>query len=260
MYVVQTEACSVPNSSTPVSPAQIQASQNVLAKMAAWIDQANQNMNAVITRPDLNAAGMPLAKVGGGSKQNPGMILPFDNSPIPPLASNPTRLRSWPTMCVGNGNPINVPTPLESTVPVKPAPMPPLTIPPVGVPAPAPAPGPKKVSMPTTGNVCIDLQRGFTLQQQVSLKQLIDCANKGYPTMGVESRLTPEQQAWQNANFANLPKVADQPNVPPYDPKMGLAGIPSTGLPAAVFWGSIGLGAAVLWLAGEYAKGGRRRR
>lgn len=245
----------MPNSATPISPDQIQAGRSVLQQMADLINQANQNMNAVITRKDLNVAGMPLA-TAGGTPGKPGVVLPFDNAPVPASANAPARLENWPTMCVGRGVSMAEPTPRVSTAPVKAAPMKPLTIPPVGAPVPVAAPA-KKVTMPTTGNPCIDLQKGYILQSQVTPQQLMDCINKEYFLMGSKGRLTAEQQLWQNENFATLPKVADDPNVPKYDQKtMGLAGT-SEGVNSMILWGSIGLGAAALWLAKEYSKGKR---
>jgi hypothetical protein len=223
MYVPQTDACDVPNSATPVSSDQIAAGQATLQALANAVTGANQAFSALIARPDLNSAGMP-------ASSNPGapVYRPFDHTPVPSSQQNPTRLASWPTMCVGNGGSLAEPTPTtESNVAVPPGKMPPLTLPPVGgPPAPQAKPAPSApMKLPTTGNVCIDLQKGYVLQSQVSNAQLLDCINKEYFLMGSHGRLTPAQEAWQTANFATLPHVPDQPNVPKYSPSMGLAGV-----------------------------------
>ena len=83
MYIVQSGACSVPNSRTPVSPAQLQASQQILANMNAKANLAQASMNALNNRTDLNTNGWPLASHGGTPAGGTS-------------AYKPTGLRDWP--------------------------------------------------------------------------------------------------------------------------------------------------------------------
>lgn len=125
MFIPDTQACQVPNSSTPVSPAKILASQAFMKRVNDTINQANADFMQLANRPDLNAAG----------KQNSKQVLPFDNSFTPP--SSVIRLDVSPTICVSSLAPNDVPTPRGCNIVTgKAAPyqeVTRLTLPPVGV-------------------------------------------------------------------------------------------------------------------------------
>lgn len=94
MYIVQSAACSVPNGSTPVTPADIAASQAALAALNGPANLAQSTFNALVSRTDLNTNGWPLATYGG--------------TPAGPRGANPiggkaTGFRSWPGGRGSNG-------------------------------------------------------------------------------------------------------------------------------------------------------------
>lgn len=243
MYVTQSGACSVPNSLTPVPSSLIALSQAVLSGMDTLVSNANAAMAAIVQRADLNAAGQPIATNASGqplpASQQP--VAAFDNAPAPPALTQV--LQRWPTMCTGRSVQDPPPSPASCFVASPyPPPMPPLTIPPVGVPAPAPAPPastlPAGWTPPTTGNVCIDIQKGYVQQSQVSAEQLAQCSEKGYYQMGTQVLTNPTlllqlQQYWTQ-NAGKLPMIPDQPNLANYSPSMGLAGYRMRGLGAMV--------------------------
>jgi hypothetical protein len=231
MYVPQSAACSVPNSQTPVSSSQIAASQQFLNMVDSLVANADSAMGQIVQRTDLNAMGQPMVTTPAGQiaplSQQP--VLSFNNAPSPPAVTQ--TLQRWPQMSNGRSVAESVMTPKSCyVVPPYAPPMPPLTLPPVGVsatPSPAQAPPASNFTPPTTGNVCIDIQKGYVQQSQVSPKQLADCSNKGYYLMG--TRILDPALTMKLASYfsrGNLPNIADQPNVPVYDPKtMGLAGM-----------------------------------
>ena len=219
MYVTQDAACSVPNSSTPVSSSAIAAGQAVLSAMQNLVGQANSAMAQIVARPDLNAAGQPISTSGSQP------VRQFDSAPTPPATS--LILQRWPRMCSGKSLAENTQTPPSCyNIPPPMPSSPPLTLPPVGVAAPAtPAPVtvPSGFKPPTTGNVCMDIQKGYVQQSQVSPQQLATCSEKGYYQMGNNPPPQPllgQLQAYFSANVGKLPMIADQPNVPQYRPGM----------------------------------------
>lgn len=87
MYIVQSSACSVPNGSTPVTPANIAASQAALAALNGPANLAQSTFNALVSRTDLNTNGWPLAAYGG---------TPAGPGGANPVGGKPTGFRSWP--------------------------------------------------------------------------------------------------------------------------------------------------------------------
>ena len=269
MYVTQDAACLVPNSSTPVSPSAIAAGQAVMQAMQNLVSNANAAMAQIVARPDLNAAGQPLPVNANGQPIPPTVgnsgsqpVREFDTAPVPAGVSQV--LQRWPKMCTGRSLAENLPTPQScySIPPPMPA-SPSLTLPPVGIaapPAPAPAAAPPaNFKPPTTGNICMDIQKGYVQQSQVSPEQLADCSMKQYYLMG--NNPTPEPlrsqlQAYFSANVGKLPMFPDQPNVPPYRPGMSGYGM---GQAPGFSWGwagAAGLTAAAYLLF--FNKPGRR--
>ena len=202
----------------------------------AVVESALQAYKSVLNRPDLNTNGLPLATNGGTPSQ------PFQG------------FSAWPDWSQGNPKGKGracirqIPSPqpvvadtLESVAAPPAPPMPPLTIQGRAVVA---------GQNPTTGNVCIDLAKGYVAQMQLSQGMITKCATKGYYLMGskpLDARIA------MLAATKKLPAVPDQ-DVPEYSRSMGLAG--ADGSPFTL-WASIGLGAAALWLGYEYSKGRR---
>jgi hypothetical protein len=246
MYVTQDAACSVPNSSTPVSSSAIAASQAVLTAVQNLVADANSAMAQIVARPDLNAAGQPIATSGAQP------VRQFDTAPAPPGMSQ--ILQRWPKMCTGRSLAENITTPPSCyNIPPGNPPSPPLTLPPVGVAAPvkaapgpaAPAAVPANWKPPTTGNVCMDIQKGYVQQSQVSPEQLALCSEKGYYQMGNNPPPQPllgQLQAYFSANVGKLPMIPDQPNVPQYKP--GMSGYRGMGQASDFSWGWAGFAAA----------------
>jgi len=211
MIIPQTDACSVPNSATPVSPQKIADSQSFLNTVNNIIAKANADFTQLTDRKDLNAVG-----------QQGTTMLPFDNTPIP--HSSVIRLEVTPPICANTTRSNAVPTPRGCNIVTgKAAPIRDitrLTLAPVGVPAPAPQPvqAPKQQ---TTGNPCMDLQKGYIAQSQLTTQMLDQCSEKRYYQAG----LKPAPIDIIKAQIAGvLPKIPDQ-NVPEYDQAtMGLAG------------------------------------
>ena len=105
-YVIQTQACSVPNSATPPTPQQLKASQAMFSQMNTQVLNALAAFTQLVNRPDLNAAGQPTnggqpVVSSSGQPAGPMQTLPFDPGPVPP-ASAVERLQAFPTMCQGN--------------------------------------------------------------------------------------------------------------------------------------------------------------
>lgn len=92
MYVVQSAACSVPNGSTPVTPADIAASQAILAALNGPANLAQSTFNALVTRTDLNTNGWPLATHGGTPAGPAGPSVG-----TAPTGGPTTGFRSWPS-------------------------------------------------------------------------------------------------------------------------------------------------------------------
>ena len=269
MYVTQDAACSVPNSSTPVSSSAIAAGQAVLAAMQNLVSNANNAMAQIVARPDLNAAGQPLPVNSLGQPIPPTVgnsgsqpVRAFDTAPVP--AGVTQVLQRWPRMCAGKSLADNLPTPQScyNVPPPMPA-SPPLTLPPVGVAAPVVAPNapalPAGFKPPTTGNICMDIQKGYVQQSQVSAKQLADCSMKQYYLMGNNPPPEPlrsQLQAYFSANVGKLPMYPDQPNVPNYRP--GMSGYRGRGMgDFSMGWAGAGFAAALAYLV-FFNKPGRR--
>ena len=255
MYVTQDAACSVPNSSTPVSSSAIAAGQAVLAAMQNLVSGANSAMAQIVARPDLNAAGQPLPVNALGqpiTAYSSQPVRAFDTAPAPPAVTQV--LQRWPRMCTGNSLAENIPTPQSCyNVPPPMPSSPPLTLPPVGVAAPLPAPvvaPPSNFKPPTTGNICMDIQKGYVQQSQVSPEQLADCSMKQYYLMGNNPPPEPlrsQLQAYFSANVGKLPMYPDQPNVPNYRP--GMSGYGMGQAPGFSWgWAALGGGLAAAWL------------
>jgi hypothetical protein len=65
MYVVQSNACTVPNGSTPVSQRKITKGQAILGRMNTQATAAQAALDALLCRMDLNTNGWPVAELGG---------------------------------------------------------------------------------------------------------------------------------------------------------------------------------------------------
>jgi hypothetical protein len=65
MYVPQIEACSVPNSTDPVSAAKINASIAKMVLVDSLFSNAQSAFDQIINRTDLNTNGWPLVTNGG---------------------------------------------------------------------------------------------------------------------------------------------------------------------------------------------------
>jgi hypothetical protein len=65
MYVPQTDACSVPNSTDPVSAATITAGLQKMALVDSLFSSAQSAFDGIINRTDLNTNGWPLVTNGG---------------------------------------------------------------------------------------------------------------------------------------------------------------------------------------------------
>jgi hypothetical protein len=239
MYVVQTQACSVPNSRTPLTPAQLASSAQAYSKMNAKVAQALASYASVLNRPDLNRNGHSIKEQGG--------------VPAAPFAG----VRAWPDWTEGNpaGNspacviqqsvPAGLPTNSPETFAPPAPPMAGLTT--QSRSDAGPASDCSVYPAQSTGNVCLDLKKGRILQSQISQKQLIECATKGYSGLDVTGR-SPALARFQTLCTDKLPKIPDQPNVPQYDQaSMGMAGV-ADGLNTFALWASLGLMAASVWL------------
>lgn len=263
MYKPQSQACDVPNSATPISPSQISASQQILTAMSNLVANANSAMAQIVARPDLNAAGqpMPVNAQGQPVALAPGSpVRSFDTSPVPPATSQ--ILQRWPQMCTGVSLAAEgVPSPRSCLViPPAVASVPKLTLPPVGVAAPPPTPPPAPAALPSgwkppsTGNVCMDIQKGYVQQSQVSPEQLAKCSELQYYMMGNNPPPEPlrsQLQQYFSQNAGKLPNIPDQPNVPPYHP--GMSGYRGMGDFCGCFasLAAVGLGAGLLWLLSQ---------
>jgi hypothetical protein len=89
MYVQQSQACSVPNSLTPVSPATIAAGQAIVSALNTQAVNAQNVFTALVNRTDLNTNGWPLAEAGG---------VPAGPTSANPIGGNPTGLKAWPNL------------------------------------------------------------------------------------------------------------------------------------------------------------------
>lgn len=239
MYVAQTDACTVPNSATPVTPNQIANAAQTYMDTNAIVAKALATFTSVLNRPDLNRNGLLLADSGG--------------VPTAPFAG----FRAWPDWTEGNPSgappaclreiplPLSIPIDTRQAVAVKAPLMVPQTIEGRAIQATG--------KPPTTGNVCIDLQKGYALQSQVSAAMLFKCSKAGYSQMGLKPTAA-QVLAFETAG--TLPQIPDQ-DVPNYDPSMGMAQLPS-GFAGLAFWGSLGLIGATIWLAREWSKTGKR--
>jgi hypothetical protein len=111
MYVTQSDACSVANSTIPASPAAIAAAQALLGAINTQAVNAQQVFTDLCNRTDLNTNGWPLSDQGG---------MPAGPTSANPSGGNPTGLKSWPvrkgrTACI-----VTAPTP-EGAAPSTPA-------------------------------------------------------------------------------------------------------------------------------------------
>jgi hypothetical protein len=232
VYVPEASACSVPNSANVPTQAQVNAANQNLMNYNNIVQKALSTFVSVLNRPDLNKNGLPL-KSNGGVPSAPftGFRAWPDWSQGNPAGATPACLTSVPT-------PSSIPTNTRDAVAApKAPPMVPQTI-----------EGRAVVSTgkpPTTGNVCMDLQKGYAIQSQVSALQLWKCSKAGYSQMGLKPTL-PAVLALQTAG--TLPKIPDQ-DVPNYDAaSMGMAGMAgmadATGLLSLLAWS---VGGFLLW-------------
>lgn len=122
MYVAQSDACSVQNSTTPVAPATIAVAQAILAATNSQANAAQAVFTALVNRTDLNTNGWPLSEQGG---------VPAGPTSANPIGGNPTGLKQWPVLKGRTACVATAPTPegapsnsLSSyaTVPAPPAP------------------------------------------------------------------------------------------------------------------------------------------
>ena len=227
MYVTQSNACSAPNSANPPTNAQIMRGVRILGSMEGKVRAARQAFNCLLYRDDLNTNGWPLADQGG----TPSSTVTGCPSPQSLGAGagagngvNLLGLQYWPSAVVTLQEPTALPSNSPATYPQPPAPTTPaLTTQAHSAAAAllttqAPATKPK---FPTTGNLCLDIALNYVDPSQVSTKQLTDCAMKGYSGNKDGPLLTTPMIAWRNANYASLPKVPDNPNVPAFTPAIG---------------------------------------
>ena len=89
MYVQQTDACSVRNSTTPVSQRKIARGQQILGRMNARAVTAQNAFAALLCRQDLNTNGWPLADQGGTPSAcgTEGAL---------PIGGNASSIATWP--------------------------------------------------------------------------------------------------------------------------------------------------------------------
>lgn len=245
MYVPDSQACNVPSSTDGITPAQIAAAAQTYMDTNDTVESALQTFSSVLNRPDLNQNGLPLATNGG--------------IPATPFQG----FRAWPDWT--EGNPSGTPVACVKSRP-SPRSIPTNTIQAVAAP-PVPTMYPQTIQgraefiggVPTTGNVCMDIAKGYVSQSQVSKAMLLQCSQKGYYQMGSKPLIA---AVIALSNAGKLPQIPDQ-TVPQYNPKtMGLAGLGDASDDSNPFllWASLGLGAAVLFLGYEYSKSKRRRR
>jgi hypothetical protein len=93
MYVSQSNACTVPNGSTPVSKAKITAAQQILSRLNTNANNAQEAFTALLCRLDLNTNGWPLAEYGGvpSSCGDEGAL---------PIGGNSSGLQTWPPQLI----------------------------------------------------------------------------------------------------------------------------------------------------------------
>ncbi len=180
MYVPQSNACTVPNGSTPVSARRITRGQQILMQMNTQSESAKAAFEALLCRLDLNTNGWPVAEYGGTPSA-------CGSEGATPIGGNNSGIVAYPAQLVVLPVPQAVPPTTQSSYAAPPAPAMPSLVtqghrstkrPPASPTNPAPAAMP--TTIPTTGNVCKDLILGWALQSQVTVEQLVACANAGY--------------------------------------------------------------------------------
>lgn len=267
MYVTQSNACTAPNSLQPPSKAAIRRGIRTLGSMEAKVRAARQAYNCLFYRTDLNTNGWPLATNGGipsstvtgcPSPQASGQPDPVSLTTTPGAGLNLTGLQYWPSLLVTLPDPTAIAPNSPDAYPQPPAPaFPPLTTQAhsqqaqalvtkaaaATVTAPASCP-----PAPTTGNLCMDIQLNYVDPSQVSTQQLITCAEKGYSGNRDGKLLTAAILACRAQNYASLPKIPDNPNVPPYDASMSGMGDWDGGSFLQGLISAVGVAAAGLYL------------
>jgi hypothetical protein len=218
MYIPQSDQCSVPNSLTPVPRTAIDALQARLASVEGIVTRAQAAFDGIVNRTDLNTNGFPLLTHGGvpagpvGSKAGQSVA-----------GGKITSLKNWPVQ--QNGQPacivnLPLPQPIRVNAPLATAAPPAPKTPPLTVEAHNEAVAPSSpFKPPTTGNVCLDIQRGYIRQEQVSPGQLLDCSRKGYyqiPNPVDPNTAKAMMDYWNAVGFDKLPKVPDQ-DVPDFN-------------------------------------------
>lgn len=264
MYVPMTDACSVPNSTSPVSPDFLAAVQ----KRATGVDQiftsAQSAFDAIINRTDLNTNGFPLVTHGGTPAGPVGSAAGQST-----VGGKITSLKNWPVN--SNGRPacivtkplpqsVQIDTRIAYAAPVAP-PSPPLT-----TQARADAAVPANVPIPSTGNPCIDNALGYLSASQWSEAWAQKCALKNYGLIG---KRTPDPAVLQAIHAADVAgKLSQIPltDVPDFTRELAaqygvnISGLGDASTDFSFGWAGVGLFAAGVYLAYEYWKTPRRRR
>lgn len=101
MYVSQSNACTVPNGSTPVTKAKIAAAQQILSRLNAKANAAQGAFTALLCRLDLNTNGWPLAEYGGvpSSCGDEGAL---------PIGGNSSGIETWPPQLIFAASPTGI--------------------------------------------------------------------------------------------------------------------------------------------------------
>jgi hypothetical protein len=108
MYVTQSNACTVPNGSTPVSKAKIAAGQLTLSRLNTKATAAQQAFTALLCRQDLNTNGWPVLEYGGtpSSCGTEGAL---------PIGGNSSGIETWPPQLIFLPTPAGIaPTTLQA--------------------------------------------------------------------------------------------------------------------------------------------------
>lgn len=271
MYVSDSQACNLPNSESPMSPAAVAAQDAFIASVGSSFSNGNNTLSGIMTA----LGGNPLAVPGSDPTV---AALVAGNSGVPttgaggfPFFPGPgSRNRRWGGRGAGAGGnggartaamtPCTTPPIVVPLVTVVPVPALTRQVPTTGPtpakittpPPPAPvAPSKPKISQSDcrTGNICLDLANGCVASYQVDPAQLLACSKAGY---NANRNLYAGVIDTTNLPFLGFP----MPNPPPFDPSMlsqhpGLSGLgdddsgPSWGIWAVVILGLVVVGSHI---------------
>jgi hypothetical protein len=233
MYVVQSDACNLPNGGMPPTAAAIAAAQAAVAQTETQISNAQSAFDSVVSRPDM-APAPTVAPLNVTFRGQAWRDYPAGTTPLPGSKAHarPPMGYCRPSQSVPSGSHLQ-------TTPAPP--MPSLTTS-HGVDTP--------LAPPTTGNPCLDVQLGYALQSQLTPAMLWKCSQAGYFKTGLKPTVA---SVLALANRNQLPPLPDA-SVPPYDPSMVAGMGQADGGSPFVLWASIGLAGAVVWLAHEWGK------